>query len=400
MSSIGDKVTLKELVDDPYPLYTYLRREEPVCFVPALNAWLVTRWEDVHSILAQPETFTTVLENSVTDRVCGPGSVLVREGDSHGELRARVDDDYTPEIVSAAHRSHVEAIANRCAQALAGRESAELMSEYFGRVAALAEGSAILGIDDVDADTFARWSAGLANEFANYEQDPEVRAVQEALTVEIDTTLTPVIERLRANPDNSTLSHLLHIHRPAGKPRAAQEVLPTLKLIFLAMREPGLAAGSTLYALLSDPEQMEAVRRDPSLLSAAVREGLRWQSPVGSVSRRTTRPVVIADVEIPAGSLVAAVNASANRDESVFGRAEHFDLHRRPHPHVALGYGTHRCLAADVAPEVVLIALRVLLEHYPALYQDEEHPTVLRGYKFRGPERLHVRLYRKHQHQP
>ena len=97
------------------------------------------------------------------------------------------------------------------------------------------------------------------------------------------------------------------------------------------------------------PETFEALKADRDLIPRFVEETLRFHSPFSATVRRTTRATEIAGVAIPQGGIVVPLMASANRDESVFDRADEFVIDRDPNPHLAFGFGIHNCLGAHLA---------------------------------------------------
>ncbi|MER6950921.1 cytochrome P450 [Nonomuraea sp. NPDC000554] len=390
MSSFADSITIDQLNEDPYPIYARLRKEEPVAWLPAINQWLVTRWDDVLTVVSRPESFTTHFPQSLVTRVCGRDNMLGSEGDAHAELRACVDADYSTETVHRFFAADVRTLAEKYADALAEGDRADLKKQYLGPIAVLSEAK-VLGLDQVDPEIFLRWSHGLNTGITNFEGDPGKQRLGEETAAEITATLTPTVERLTAQPNQSTLSNLIHAGRPPGRPRGVAEVLPTLRLVMSAIEEPSVAGSYTLWGLFKDPKQFDAVRSDPGLLPQAVHEGLRWHSPVGALMRSAPREVTLAGVTLPEGAQVAAIVASANRDETMFHDPDRFDLYRPLQPHVSLGYARHRCLAIDFVPEIVRISLEVLLERFPGLRPDEERPPRFRGWRYRGPDTLHVR---------
>lgn len=161
-------------------------------------------------------------------------------------------------------------------------------------------------------------------------------------------------------------------------------------MILGGMQEPRDLIGMTLIALLSDPEAFESVQTDRGLLRIAVEESLRCFSPVGTLTRQTKRPVEIAGVQLPEGAMVAAVIASANRDERRFSDPDRFDLRRNSGPHLAFGIGPHFCIGAALARLEATIALNALLD-FPGLQLVPDKPPMVRGWEFRGPVSLPVR---------
>jgi cytochrome P450 len=174
--------------------------------------------------------------------------------------------------------------------------------------------------------------------------------------------------------------------------RVAQ-ILPTLKVILLGgMQEPGHAGGSTLVGLLQAGQSAE-VATDHSLVAAAVEEGLRWISPIGTQTRRTRVALELGGVELPQGANLGVLVSSANRDEAVWGStADLFDLHRPRRNHAAFGFGPHFCSGHHFSRVQMRIALHRLLERFPRLTLHPERPPVLTGWEFRAPRNLDVLL--------
>jgi cytochrome P450 len=118
------------------------------------------------------------------------------------------------------------------------------------------------------------------------------------------------------------------------------------------------AVAGGLLALADHPEQLRALRSDFGLLPTAVEEMVRWTSPSPSKRRTATRDVTLGGQSIRAGQKVQIWEGSANRDADEFGRADEFDIGRKPNPHLGFGQGVHYCLGANLAR----LELRVLFE--------------------------------------
>lgn len=391
MTELADAITVAELERDPYPIYARLRAEAPVAWVPAVEMWLATTWDAALRVASEPDQFAADLPGSPIDRSFGSPTILTCDGEPHRELRRSIDPKYRPQAVEGYIEELVAPIAAERLAALAGREEADLMAELFEPVSVLSLG-AVLGLADVDAETLRRWFAALADGATNFERNPDKQARSDAASAEIDERLAPLLERLEREPDESAISHMIHAGMPGGAARPRERYLPSLKVILLGgMQEPGHGAGSVLYALLSHPQQLAEVRADlDRLLAVAIEEGMRWISPIGTQGRRTTRALELGGSELPADAPVAAVIASANRDEARFAGADRFDLHRERQRVATFGFGRHFCSGHAFAREQERIVLRALLERYGSLELAAE--PELRGWEFRAPRSLHVRL--------
>jgi cytochrome P450 len=165
----------------------------------------------------------------------------------------------------------------------------------------------------------------------------------------------------RAVPGDDVLSIVVHASLPDEEPPQLTdaEVDAFFTLLFAAGADTtrNAIAGGVL-ALLERPDQLDALRSDPSLLATAIEEILRWTTPSPSKRRTATVDTELAGHHVGAGDKVLYWEASANRDEAVFERSMDFDVRRDPNPHLAFGHGVHFCLGAGLAR----LELRVLFE--------------------------------------
>jgi cytochrome P450 len=388
-TAFADAITVADLERDPYPVYRRLRDDAPVCHVPAVGLWLVTRWDDVQHVATHPELFTADVDSSPLTRTLGQ-NVLTVDGDAWRRVRATLDPAMRPKAVAGYAPAVIEPIAARLLARFEGRGSAELMAEYCEPASVLALGE-VMGLGGIDADTLRRWFADLAVGGSNFEADPEKQRIGDAASREVDEVVSPILDRLEHEPDRSVLAQMLHAQPPGGR-LGRGEVLANLKLILLGgMQEPGHALGIAIWALLTHPDALAEVCARPELLRGALEEALRWHSPVGTQTRQTTAPVEVGGVTLEAGSAIAAVLASANRDERRFPEPERYDIHRRG-AHAAFGLGPHHCAGAPLARQEVLLPLSMLLDRLgDRLRLDPDHAVELRGWEFRAPLALHVR---------
>jgi cytochrome P450 len=383
---------VEALEADPYPIYARLRREAPVCFIPAVRLWFVTRYQDVEFVGTHPERFTAQLDDSPVDRTFGSPTIITVDGQRHHELRRSLDSKYRPRHVNGYIDDLVRPIAELTLDGLAGRDRAELMADYLEPVSVLSLGK-VLGVAHLGAARLRDWFWRLHQGVINFEGDPQREKVGSACSKEIDEVLSPLFDQLEAGGDDSTISHLLHSGVPAGICRPRGHVMPTLKVILLGgMQEPGHAAGSTVAGLL-ESGHADALAADPAgLVHDAIEEGLRWVSPIGTQTRRATTETVLGGIVVPEGANVGVLVSSANRDEAVWGdTADDFDLFRPRRNHAAFGFGPHFCSGHHFSRVQMRIAIQKLFERLPGLRLDADRPPLFNGWEFRAPQHLHVR---------
>jgi aromatic O-demethylase, cytochrome P450 subunit len=380
-----------ELTSDPYPIYERFRAEAPVAFVPFAEMVIAFSFDDVQACLRDGTRFVGAANQPSDNRTFGEPHILGASGETHKDLRSAVDPHFRPRAVNGYIEDLARPIVKRYLAALQDLNEVEIMATYFEPISVRCLGD-VLGFFDVDSDTLRRWFAGLITGSANVMMTPEKFAVSDAVSAEIEAAADPIIDRLIDNPDGSALSHLLHAGMPDGQTRERSYVYPSLKVTIAGgMQEPGHAAGTTLLGLLTNPEQLTRVAGDPSLIPAAVNEGLRWVAPIGLNFRQAACDVELHGVSISAGDLIGTCIGSANRDESRFERPNEFDIDRPARSNIAFGNGAHTCSGHWFARQIERIAFEELLGEYPEIALAEREPEVS-GWYFRAPQKLFVRL--------
>jgi len=391
MGAFAESITIEDLEADPYPIYARLRAHEPVAWVPAVNCWLVTRAAEVEVVCSQTDLFTAEAPDSPVDLSFGGPTLMTMDGAAHLELRRALDARFRPRIVTTYIDELVTPFAEQALATLLakGDRRAELMHEYFEPISVLSLGK-VLGLGHLSADRLQEWFHGLAMGATNFEQDAAKQAASDATAADIDRELRPMMARLQAEPDESTIAAMLTSGCPMGQARSIDAVMPSLKVILLGgMQEPGHAAGSCLAGLLTHPDQFAWLRANPERWDDAVHEALRWMAPIGTQQATALRDVPLAGAVIPQGALVSAVVSSACHDETLFEDPARFDITRTRKPNAAFGYGPHFCAGHQFARDLERISLRMLVEAMPDLELTE--PVICRGWEFRAPAALRVR---------
>ena len=386
--SAGAEITVEQLEADPYPVYERLRAEAPVCHVESVGLWLVTRWDDVQYVDKSPALFTGETDPSTLERTFGK-NLLASEGAYHDRIRSIIYPWFRVGAIGDYPDGVIAPLANALVDGFEAAGSCDLVSEFAEPLSARVLKRA-LGLDFVEEETLRRWFAQLAEGAANFEGDPERQRVADAASAEVNDTVAPVIERLAREPDSTLLSSMVNTEVDGGR-LTREEIQSNLKVMIVG----GLQATTDLialsmWAILSHPEQLELVRADHTLIDPAIEEAARWHSPVGTSTRQTTAQTELAGVKLDEGALVAAVLASANRDERNWTNPERYDIRRKEGSHLAFATGPHLCLGARLARYETRTAWRVLLERLPSLRLDPAQPTEISGWEFRSPHHLRV----------
>jgi cytochrome P450 len=386
--TVGETVTLDALEDDPYPIYERLRDEEPVSWVPAVQLWLVTRYEDVRRVDVTPEVFTARTTPSTLNRTMGV-NMLGSEGPDQQRIRRITEGPFRPRDVEDRMRGSIPELAHELIDGFAERGGTDLFTEFCDPMSVRALRS-MLGLEEIPWEDLLAWNQGMMPGLANFEGDPDKQAPADRASAELGAAIEHVLDRREDDPDGSVLSWMLH-HGSDGDRMTRDEIVANMKLMLSGgLQEPRDLIALVVWALGSHPEQLEHVRGDRSLVRAAVEETLRWAGPVGTSTRQTTARTRLADVELPGGALIGAVLASANRDPRRFDDPGRFDIQRRG-AHLAFAIGSHFCLGAWFGRHLARVSLEILLDRLPGLRLDPDHPVALRGWEFRAPLSTYVR---------
>ena len=384
-------VTVAQLEADPYPIYAELRATTPVAYMPCLDTWMVTSWATVEAACTDPAAFPAHVEHSPTDRALGGISMMTVDGEPAKRRRRPFDPTLRPRAIEATMPAVFERLCRERLDAIDREGRADLLPDYFEPVSVLSLAHAMGIANDVDAPTLVHWFGGLAAGVSNYEDDPAKTAHCAAVSAEIDKLATPLFAARLAKSDDGLISHLMDSIDGPLEARLAF-VMPSFKLVLLGgLQEPAHGGATITERLLRHPEQLAAVRADPSLVPAAVEEGLRWTAPIGNLLRGVAPGTSLGGVNFPPDARAILVVASANRDREIWGpTADEFDIHRPKRANLSFAIGPHYCIGHFFARAQLAVAVRMLVDRFPRLRLEPGHEPVYRGHEYRSPKALRV----------
>jgi cytochrome P450 len=392
-----DPAPADRLAGDPHPTLARLRRTAPVCWLPALDGWLVTSRAAVLAVLDDPVTFTVDDPRFSTAAVVGP-SLLSLDGAEHARHRRAFAAGFRPALVEGRYADDVRRLAADLVAGFRGRGTAEVRTELAGPLA-VGTVTRILGLTGVEAGTVLGWYAAIVGSVTAVSAGRPPTAEGTAATAELRRAVLRTLERSRSAPDDAPDdapdggSGAGLLAAAAGPPAAltADEVAADAAVLMFGGIETveGMVANAVLHLL--DLPGGPPAGADPAWLAGAVEESLRLEPAASRVDRYTTRDTVLAGVAIPAGDLVIASLAAANRDPATFPDPDRFDP-ARPQARLQLAFarGPHVCPAAQLARRQTEIALAALLA-LPGLRLDRAATGAPRGLVFRKPERVVIR---------
>jgi cytochrome P450 len=378
-------------VRDPYSGLALMRREQPVQRLDTSTmpheeskpVFMVYRHEEVQQMLRDNETFSSAIIIDVFGDALGKHVMLGMDEPGHGRHRALVSKAFSQKALARWEHELVGQVGNQLIDQFADRGRADLRSEFtFPYPTQIIAG--LLGLPRKDYPQFQRWSVALLSIIFNRERG---LAASEALR----EYFIPILAARRQGPRDDLISGLAQAEID-GEMLSDEEIFSFLRLLLPAGVETTYRSlGNLLFALLSNPDQLDVVRSDRSLIPQTIEEAVRWEPPLLTITRVTTRDTELGGVPIPAGSAVMPVLGAANRQEDRYPDPDRFDIFRSARAHIGFGHGVHVCLGMHLARLEMRVALNLLFDRLPNLHLDPDRDDPhIRGQVFRSPTSLPV----------
>ncbi|GGO92069.1 cytochrome P450 [Wenjunlia tyrosinilytica] len=356
---------------DPPPLIGRLRADKPVAPVrmsQGMDAWLVTRYEDVKAVLADrrfsADRRRPNFPHVGPPRPVPPGNFVHIDPPDHTRLRRLVSRTFTVKTVESL-RPRIQEFTEQLVERIADGPAPADLKEGLAHPLPVKVISELIGIPHADASFFTE-----ATKVFMPTDTPIERAREKVM--EVREYVDALAKRKKADPADDLMSRLALEREAHGECTHDELVGLSLVLMFGGYETTSNMIGLALLLLLVHPEQLARVREDPELVKPAVEEVMRYITVVHTgLPRLATEDVEIGGQLIRAGEGVIASLASANRDERAFACPEQFDIDRfdgqREAHHLGFGYGIHQCIGQMLARVQLRAAVETLLRRLPEL---------------------------------
>lgn len=395
---------------DPFPAIHKLRAEAPVhkgrlrelLGLPYYNRhplmegrqhWTVLTYEACEEVFRDPTTFSNHISHMPNERNEPTLSVLEMDPPLHRAFRKTIQPKFLmPEALGWWREFTIDSIVERLIDRLKTRDRADLNMEICARIPVYTITTAI----GLEGDEALRFRHAHVNSVENAGVAPELRLKNMQLVEEI---LLGLIQQRRSKPTEDLVSVLLDatLREPGVEPRLMtdREIMHLVKIVMIAgggtsWRQMGI----TLFALLTNPDQLAQVKADRSLVEDAVEESLRWNPTAPYFYRNATRDTELRGHKISEGDIVEVGIGPANRDPSRWDNPDVFDINRPKITNLAFGLGVHRCLGMNVAKVEMMHAINALFDAFPDMRLDPDAPMpeIGGGFEQRGPTAVPVLL--------
>ena len=379
-------------VADPYEQLKELREIGKPVWHEGMQIFLAARHSDANDVFRNKSLGRIFTDKSPefeweTFNWLHSDSILDSEPPKHTRLRSLVAKAFNRNKIEGM-RPAVERITQQLLDAIDEKvksgETFDLIADYAEPlpVKIIAD---LLGFPESEEHLLRPWSQSIVK---MYEVNPSEKYQIEAKKAagEFAEYVRDLAEHRKTNPGQDLITDLAIVEEN-GEKLNSHELVATCVLLLNAGHEASVNAfGNGMVAVLERPDQAELLRKNPrAITESALEEFMRFDAPLHLFERTATVDTELGGVKIEKGQKIAALIGSANRDSSVFERADEMDLTRDPNPHIGFGAGIHFCLGAPLARLEMSVSLPALWEKYPHMQLAGEpvrRPTfVLRGYE-------------------
>ncbi|WP_405483343.1 cytochrome P450 [Streptomyces sp. NBC_00009] len=390
-----------EFAENPYPAYAAMREHSPLIWHEATQSYVISRYADVERVFKDKESqFTTDNYNWQIEPVHGK-TILQLSGREHAVRRALVAPAFRGSDLQEKFLPVIERNSRELIDTFRATGSVDLVDAYATRfpVNVIAD---MLGLDKADHARFHGWYTTVIAFLGNLSGDKDVAAAGERTRVEFAEYMIPIIRQRRDNLGDDLLSSLCAAEVD-GVRMSDEDIKAFCSLLLAAGGETTDKAIASIFAnLLTHPEQLDAVRKDRTLIARAFAETLRYTPPVHMIMRQSATDVEVSGGTIPAGATVTCLIGAANRDADRYTEPDRFDIFREDltatnafsaaADHLSFALGRHFCVGALLAKAEVEIGVGQLLDAMPDVRLADGFDPVEQGVFTRGPQSLPVQF--------
>lgn len=393
---------------DPFPVYAYLRDEDPVHWSPAIKSWVITRYDDVRQVKLDADMSSDRLTPFFRKLPEAQRSVLAevmrylnlwlvfRAPPEHTRLRRLLATAFTPKAINGL-KPNIEAIVAERLDRLDGRKRIDLIEAFAMQVPALVIVD-MLGVPRNRLKELKAWSDQMVLFIGSARNVPDKYEQARDGVHKMSAFFRQLIAERRADPRDDFISTLIAARDETSDDGEAglseDELIACCMLILFGGHETTTnLIGNSALMLMRHPSERDKLRRSPELIGKAVEEFLRYDGPSNSSARVVARTHRMHGVEMREGDRVFVMLNAANRDPRQFEQPDVFDIERDPNRHITFGFGSHFCLGAALARLEGQIAISALIERFPDMRTiDDDPPDWLDALIMRGMRRLPVEL--------
>jgi cytochrome P450 len=366
---------------DPYPLLRELREYGPVSWIEEAQLWAITGYKEAVVVLNDVRLRTFLSLPSGDDlasasafiRAVRVANVLSSHGERHQKLRPLYAGLMNPRGISEMRRL-AESTAARLIDSVEDRRTFDMVKEY-GMPLVFEQISDALALPDAVRSSTLQWveafNAGIRDVTYAINDETVLKVADEA-TLELNSCFSTLVAERRSRPRDDMLDRMIRVAEKGGV--TDEELCVNAWTLYIGgIETTGTAIGTGLLRLHQNPESLQMLRNDFSLLPTTIEETLRYDVPSFVTARQCDEDVAVADQVIPAGERMVIILGAANHDPGQFPDPERFDISRKTRS-LTFGSGPHACVGQLFARMNIGVAYSTLFTRLPDLRLDDLDP--------------------------
>jgi cytochrome P450 len=386
------------VTENPYPHYAELRAHTPVKWIESMQAFAVSRYDDIMTVLQNADTYSSskfwpALLGEY-DPVPEVPPMISLDPPGHVRIRKLANPAFVPRAI-AGFPPKIRAIAHDLIDGIVAKSGTAGEFDFVWEFSALFPVTVVadvLGVDVARRSEFKHWVDDLLSAGNRASYGPERLAQIDKSSKALRTYFDDLYESRKREPKQDLISAFITAEVD-GQHLSKSEVMNLAILLLIGGVETTTNLLGIVWVLLRDrPETVQRLRDKPALIPNMIEEVLRYDTPVQMLFRHTLKPAVLNGVAIAEGSLVLPLLGAANRDDSQFPNPDTFDIDRTPGQTMSFGNGAHYCLGTYLSKMEARIAIEVLLERFEEFQALGGPVKWMDSYFARGPKSLPVKF--------
>ncbi|MET0793578.1 MAG: cytochrome P450 [Polyangiaceae bacterium] len=389
---------------DPFPTYRRMREEAAAHWSDANGGtWFIPRYKDVRDGFLDMRLSSSrksgAAANQFPEHVRAEFEscqgvmrewLVLQDPPRHTPLRKLMSRGFVRPILEGL-RPRIQEVTDQ----LLDRAASESTINFVEALARPLPGQIVcdlLGVESSVQDDFMRWSEDIVSFGGSLA--PSVELFRRAMTsiLEMIAYFKEVVPQRRLEKGDDMISLLLRAEEAGDVVTTDQVLANCVQLVFAGHETTRNLLANGLYLLLTHPQALEDLRRDPALMPTAVLEFLRIESPLQLIRRVVDVDMKWCGVDMKAGHGLVLMTGSANRDPEAFDDPDRLDIRRAPVRQLAFGHGIHRCIGAELAAIETEIGLNTVLRRFPGIGLAKAEPQRVMNPMLRGLSELAIHI--------
>ena len=386
-----------EVLANPYPLFEALRTKATVYWDPFLHAWVVTRYQDVVTVLHDFSADRTPTPEYLAKLGLGDlapiAQVMVKQmlfldPPTHTRIRSLASYAFTPQRVEIL-RGHIRDVVKRLIDEVAPRGRMDVIADLAEPLPYVITAE-MLGVPVDDAPQLKIWSQDFAEMLGNFQHNPDHFPRARRSVEEMTKYFESAIREIKKHPREGLIQSFLTAEIDGDRFTEEEIIANTIVTMVGGQETTTNLIGNGVLTLLRNPQELKRLKADLTLIPSAVEEMLRYEPPSQHTARLAPYDLELGGQKIRKRQATIAVMAAGNRDPQRFPEPDRFDITRKDNRHLSFGWAAHFCFGAALARIEGQVCFEEMVRRLPDWSLDEDRLVWRTNLGLRGLRSLHI----------